>query len=584
MLGWRRCSTPRAATLHPARHSCTIALIVAIELLLARAPVFARLAPELLERLAARAHRLRVRAGGTLFEAGDPSDALYVLTAGRLEVVDADQHDRVLRVLGAGAVVGELGVLTGAPRSATVHARRDAELLAIGQEDVEALLRDAPGFAFAVARGLARQLAGEAAPEPGSPPDRRVVALVGIDDAAPVDEIARLLSGELRRGGPVTRLDEIAAGQVPSRVLELLLAEGRRVLLDVRAGQASSAWTAFCLRQADVLLAIAGGRRVLLEPRQLQRLRGCELLACGPAAAREHLATIAAQIEPRRVQSIPAGPMAPERVRAVGRRLAGRSIGLVLSGGGARGLAHLGVLEELEAAGVTVDRIGGASQGAIIAGIYAMDRGAAHTIELCERGYLHRSPTGDWTIPTTSLIRGRRTEDLVRGAFGADTTIEDLPLALFTVSSDLLSGELVVHRRGSVVEALCASVAIPGVFPPRPAGERVLIDGGMRNNLPADIMAADHEGPVIAVDVVAPRHKRSGAPRVPRLAETLMRSVGFASLDRDGSARRHADLVISPLVGGIGMLDWKRLHDAREAGRTAAREALETGPAWLRAQ
>ncbi len=552
--------------------------------LLGRAPVFDRVAPELLARLAARAHRVRVRAGGSLFEAGDPSDALYVVTAGRLEVVDVDQLDRVLRVLDAGSVVGELGVLSGATRSATVRARRDAELLAITYEDVEGLLREAPGFAFSVARALARQLAGEAAPAHGSAPDRRVIALVGIDEAAPVAEVARLLSVELRRAGRVVRLDEHAAGDVPSRVLEVLLAEGRRVLLDVRAGRASAAWTAFCLRQADALLAVAGGGRVLLDPRHLQRMRGCELLACGRAAARERLATIAAQIQPRRVQAVPTGPRAPDRVRAVGRRLAGRAIGVVLSGGGARGLAHLGVLEELEAAGVTIDRVGGASQGSIIAGLYARDRGAAHAIEVCEHSYLRRNPTADWTIPTASLIRGRRVEELVRETIGAETTIEELPLALFMISTDLLSGEVVVHRRGSVVEAACASIAIPGLFPPRRAGERLLVDGGMRNNLPVDVMADDDEGPVIAVDVAPTRRERSGPPRVPRLAETLMRSVGFASVDRDGSARRRADLVITPPVGGIGMLDWKRLQDAREAGRTAARDVLETGPAWLTAQ
>jgi NTE family protein len=552
--------------------------------LLARAPVFDGVSPDRLERLAARAHRLRLHAGSSLFEAGDPSDGLYVVAAGRLEVVDPEHPDRVLRVLGAGAVVGELGTITGAPRSATVRARRDSELLAVAREDVEVLLREGPGFAFAVARNLARQLAGEAAPPPGSAPDRRVVTLVGVDAAAPVDEVAQLIAAELGDGDRATRLNEAAAGAAPARVLEAVLATGRRVLLELQGGDAGPAWTSFCLRAADLVVAIAGGGRLRLGPRELRRLHGCELLACGPIAAGLQLAAVAAQIEPRRVQAVPAGPQAPDRVRAVARRLAGRSIGVVLSGGGAKGFAHLGVLEELEAAGVRIDRVAGASQGGVIASLYAKGLGAAHATEICERSYLRRSPTGDWTFPVVSLIRGRRTEDLVREAHGEATLIEELALALFTVSSDLLSGELVVHRRGSVVDAVCASVAIPGVFPPRPIGGRLLVDGGMRNNLPVDVMAADHEGPVIAVDVVEPPQQRSGAPRVPRLAETLMRSVGFASVDRDGSAWRRADLVIAPAVAGIGILDWKRLHEAREAGRAAAREALATAPPWLAAR
>lgn len=550
--------------------------------LLAGAPVLSGVPRPLLERLAPRAHRVRLRAGSSLFEAGDPSDALYVVAAGRLEVVDPRRPERLLRVLEPGAVVGELGVLSGEPRSATVCARRDAELLAVSQEDVASLLRDAPGFAFAVARALARQLNGESAPLPGSPPDRRVITLVGLDAGAPVDEIAALLKDELRAAGRVTSLHAPPEGyDLPLRVLDALLADGRRVLFCVGAEAADAPWGSFCLRQADVALAVSSGGPVRMSPRALRRLRGCELLACGPAASGSRLADVVATVDPRRVQAIPTGPRAPDRVRAVGRRLAGRAVGLVLSGGGAKGFAHLGVLEEFEAAGVRIDRLGGASQGAVVAAAAALDRGAAFAIERCEFGYLRDNPTGDWTVPTVSLIRGRRTRDLLRTVFG-ERMIEDLPLALFAVSCDLLSGELVVHRRGLVADALAASVAIPGIFPPLPAGTRLLIDGGVRNNLPVDVMADEHEGPVVAVDVIPPsRRRRSGPPRVPRLAQTLGRTIGFGSLDRDGSSHRRADLVIAPPVGHIGTLEWTRLHEAREAGRTAAREVLETAPAWL---
>ena len=177
--------------------------------------------------------------------------------------------------------------------------------------------------------------------------------------------------------------------------------------------------------------------------------------------------------------------------------------------------------------------------------------------------------------------------------------IEELPLRFFCLSCDLIAREAVLHRTGRVVDAVYPSAAIPGVFPPVATRDgRLLVDGGVLDNLPVATMARTGEGPVIAVDVSGRvgqfrRPERPGITRlrrpirraltgsdaeIPRLGETIMRTVTVGSIDTFAAAHLHADLVIAPRIEGIGLLDWKALLRVVELGRRAAREALAAQP------
>jgi predicted acylesterase/phospholipase RssA len=177
------------------------------------------------------------------------------------------------------------------------------------------------------------------------------------------------------------------------------------------------------------------------------------------------------------------------------RRVAGRSFGIVLSGGGARALAHLGVLEELADAGLHFDRFAGVSLGALIAAMAAMGLDAEAIFDRCVRGFIDTNPTRDFTVPAFSLIRGATACRLLGDLFG-DRRIEELPRRFFCVSCDLIRREVVVHRTGRLMHAVYPSLAIPGVFPPVSDGNgRLLVDGGVLDNLPVSTMARRGEGP-----------------------------------------------------------------------------------------
>jgi predicted acylesterase/phospholipase RssA len=311
-------------------------------------------------------------------------------------------------------------------------------------------------------------------------------------------------------------------------------------------------------------------------------IRGCDLLVVeGPAGVRG-LGLWLEVLEPRARHVVREGASLDEGVARMARRIAGRSVGLVLSGGGARALAHVGVIEELTAAGIVIDRVAGTSMGAFVGALLAMGLDPDEIEARCYEEWVRRSPLSDYRLPRVSVIRGRRAQAMFERTFPG--SIEGLPLDFRCVSCDLVSGEMVVHTSGPLADAVGASAGIPGLVPPLARDGRLLVDGGVLNNLPVDVMAATGEGPLIAVDVTARSDLSAltepGAPAL-TLRETLWRVTTLGSIDTAEAALRHADLVIEPVTDGIGLLEFHQLDAMRAEGRRAARAALAAAPAHL---
>jgi predicted acylesterase/phospholipase RssA len=209
----------------------------------------------------------------------------------------------------------------------------------------------------------------------------------------------------------------------------------------------------------------------------------------------------------------------------------------------------------------------------------AQGRDAGEMRERCEQEFVRRSPFNDYTLPRFSLIRSRKATAMLERVFG-DELVETLERPLFTVSADLLSSLVVVHRRGRIADAVGASMSIPGVSPPVVRGGRLLVDGGVLNNLPVDHMAETAEGPVLAVDVIRRLEDlEDSRPALPSIAETLARASVLGSVERAERNRALALVLVTPEVQAIGLRDWSALDRAVEAGRRATTEALAGGGA-----
>ena len=348
-------------------------------------------------------------------------------------------------------------------------------------------------------------------------------------------------------------------------------------------------WRQRCLRQADVLLlpalaaqpARAWPETALLDPQRTgHRSRHLLLLHAG------HLVSLGSA---QRWRAPFNGVLRHHHVCngadivRLARLVSGHGRGLVLAGGGARGLAHLGVLRALHEAGHVFDAVGGTSIGAIIGAGTACGWELDAMTETFRRAFVQGRPLSDWTLPLVAMTRGRRASLMLRQAFGA-LEIEDLPLPYFCVSTRLSGGGMAVHRRGPLWLWLRASSAIPGVLPPVLHQGRVHVDGALVNNLPTDVMIADGIAHITALDIRADialltTAEESATPplwrlllqrrqdiRRPGLVSTLVRAGMVNGETASEQRRERADLLITPPLEHIGMLDWKDWQRAIDAG------------------
>jgi NTE family protein len=563
---------------------------------LTEVPLFADLDQELRDEVSARSRVVALNAGEWLCRQGDVGEDLYVVRSGRLEVVvEHPPPPRVVNVLGRGAALGELALLTKEPRAASVRALRDTELMAISRERFEQLLTS-PRFASALTAWLARQL--QTGTRFRAPRRRAVLAVLPVGEVR-ADEVADRLEAALATTRRVTCLrkpdGEDTSAQM--QVLDRLESAHDHVLLVaspcVGAGEVEQ-WGRFCLRQADRIIAVAAPGTP--PPALLaSTLAGCDVALVG---RRPHAAELAAWLDGMQARAthwLPTDHRLDESTARLARRITGQSIGVVMSGGGARAFAHLGVVQSLLEAGLVLDRFGGTSAGAFMAALFALGMAPAEAIAVCRREAVERKPYGDYTLPRFALVRGRRAYTMFRRVWGS-TRVEELPRDWYAVSADLITAETVVHRRGPVVEALMASVSLPGIGPPRPVDGRLLVDGGVLNNLPIDVMADADEGPVIAIDVMSrwgqrwrERHdparwqssiwaRLGWRDPLPTIVETIAAASGLGSWQHTARNRHRAALEIVPELVRFELFDWASLDDLVREGRRAGEEALKAQP------
>ena len=283
--------------------------------------------------------------------------------------------------------------------------------------------------------------------------------------------------------------------------------------------------------------------RGLLAAATLSALAGCQTAPPAPPVA------------------APAGPVVPPKPPRLPR------IGLALGGGAARGFAHIGVIQVLEEAGIKVDLVAGTSAGSLVAALYASGRSGAELARLALA--MDESAITDWAFPGRGLIRGEALAKYVREQTGG-RLIEQLPLPLGIVATDLDNGAAVLFQRGDVGVAVRASSAVPAVFQPVKIGTREYVDGGLVSPVPVRFARQMGAELVIAVDISSPPDGNATGDPFKMLLQT------FAIMGRsiNGFELRDADVVWRPRLTGISSADFTARKRAIEAGREAAAAGL----------
>jgi len=582
---------------------------------LAGIPFFASFDEGTLTWLARQFEAARAQAGDAIIAEGDPGDGLYVLLSGRLRVsvrTAGSTAERVLHDLGRGAVFGEIALLSDRPRSATVRAVRDSDLLLLRTASFKALIEQNPGFLAEMARLLIDRLLAVDRPQPHAG-NRAIAVTPAGGDPSHAKTIATALAQRLTRTGSTALLDRDAVerelgpeaterGPSHARRNELTgwldAVERRHDHVVYLADADDTEWSRLCLSQSDVALLAGGGTDPGLGPVEARALATkwlrCELVL----AHRSRPGGTARWLAQRPVADyhhVRDGH--PADVARLARMVTGTACGVVLGGGGPRGFAHLGVLHALEAAGVPVDVVGGTSIGAVMGALCAQGLPHAERVERALRAFTRSGPLMSPTLPLVALSSGHRVDRLLAEYFAG--SIENLPLRFFCVSANLTRAEEVIHERGELWRAIRASLSLPGIFPPVYQDGDLLIDGGALDNVPTEVMRARvGGGTVIAVDIspavepmtVAPfgpglsgwqvlggRLNPLTPPRpVPSMLDIVSRATGLSGTrhQRMTLGGQHVDLLLHPPVPAIGAYDFKAGAPLIETGYRHAAEAL----------
>jgi NTE family protein len=531
--------------------------------------------------------RLALPGGGTLIEAGETSGMVYVLRAGRLAAIRAGTPPELLGLIWPGEAIGEISLLADIPHTATVVAMRDSELLAMPREAFFAAVQKHPAILLELMRTLIHRTQNERAAK------RLAVTFgfLGVGAGPPIRALVERLAREVENYG--SRVSLLAADQLAQSTEWFSRHEEDHDFVFYAAEAGETAWTSHCIRQADRCFWVGSGDgdpppNVALSSANAA-LKPADLLLVHPPGTSRPSGGAGWQkaLRCRRIFHLLEGNKSD--LARMARVITGRSVGLILSGGGARGYAHVGALRALHEHGVPIDFVGGASMGAVIAAGVAFGWDDEEMSMRVRKAFVETNPLSDLAIPLIALTRGRIVERLLQENFG-DTDILDLWRPFFCVSSDLTSGTHIVHDRGSLSRSVRASIALPGILPPVIVGNNVLVDGGVMRNLPVDLMQEMHDGPIVAVDVsidngvsakdiemprsfarwVLSGGWRKGAP----IVSLLLRSATVTATRDLIAARAAADLFIAPELDGVEIRDWRAFEPAVNAGYAAASQAL----------
>lgn len=532
--------------------------------------------------------------GWKLFDIGDPSDAIYFVLSGSLGAFrkGADGGLELLGHIRAGEPVGEMSMIAGEPHEHTVYALRDTEILSMSRAGFMQLVRSDPEILERLTRVIMVRMR-QSRKKITRSAEPRVFGLIATSPTIDIKLRAKALSLALQSMGlRVAVVGDEAAGMPVSYFDDL---ETRNDIVFLVASIGDTPWFRLTQRHSDRLWLFARSDARPSTPllpqdsSPVRQFRLVDVVLLRHGADRQVAGPGEWKASADAARVFHWSGMDVSDCRRLARVIAGKSVGLVLSGGGARAYAHIGAIRALREAGCPIDFVGGASMGAIIGAGVALGWDDAEIEHRIHKAFVETNPLSDYVLPVVSLVKGHKVDARLKEHFG-DIMIEDMALPFFAVSTNLTQGMFRVHASGLLRDALRASISLPGILPPIVSDNQVLVDGAVLNNFPVDVMRDTQRGRIIGIDVaespegLSPEEfkrppgffgwtARKGFSAAPPIANLLMRA---ATISINPNAHRDlTDMLIVPELKGVELRDWKDYERAVAAGYAAARKALD---------
>ena len=580
---------------------------------LARLPLFRGFGEDALLTLVGRSDLIQLDSGELLYDQETEPDFLYLIISGRLRAEHYVAGEvEVRREIGRGESVGGMSILAGRPHKARVRAIRDTTVLGVPAQAFEDLFDSQPAEGRRIVHKWLNRFFESSAERRvrRSMGSTRTVAVVPGHPGAPVEAVARGLSKALAEFNLTLRLDTNRLRQERGEGTDLRALDGGEGLqlaywlndleqryryLVFQGDRMDSDWTQRCLRQADRVLMVVDDRHALRPTemtrilRQREQQSETEVVVVGrqpgqPMGWRDlsgsHLHHRISQGEHTDYQRL-------------ARMLTGRSLGLALGGGGARGFAHIGMIRAMRELNLEPDLIVGTSMGGFIGALLATGMTTDDIRAATHDTWVKRNLLNDYTVPRVSLIRAAKARRHMEALFG-QTRIEDLTRYYACVSTNLNRARIEVHDHGRLAHWVGTSMTVPGIAPPVVYKGDLLVDGGLLAPVPTDVLAGFGRGPVIASDVSSeevfhgvdesdtqPKQAQRGTrgSQSMNIFQILYRTATLSTPDEFRRRLVNADCYLRMPVDGIAMFDWDCFDKAVEDGYQHSLRKLE---AWLR--
>lgn len=608
--------------------------MTAVPIHIRRSNLFGSLSDEEVHDILSPCRSVTLRSGQHACRQGETGESMFVIVSGRvsINIDEPDGSQRVLNHLRPGDHFGEMSLLVGGSRSANVTAVMETELLELTRPDFERSLARVPGFAANLCRSLGEWLRGQISGRGKHEPMQVALVRGGASAGDLATQIAATVLGEggtirvfsdqsARRAVPDWRQIE-CKGNFGSQLVAQLsaaVAANERTLIDIDPSRV----TARILMQHELVLWVVDEEEASRD-RSFQKL--AELLAAAPTelASRiriveavqaaeslppaiqlpKSLASLSQVDPPQRIQfhgEAGDASFVPRDLARLVRTMRGIQIGLALGGGGARGIAHLGVLEVLEREGIYFDRVAGTSAGAIVATAYAAGIPLDRVRDVFEKemtpprsiAWLPKAP--QWymlSVFRMGLAEAKFRRYLHRYSF------DQLLTPAQTVTVDLISGEHRIREAGDVVSAVLQSINHPVFGAPILRDGEALVDGGVLMNLPVTALRQKQVDFSVAVDVSKQLSREFGGNtgntptkkmRRPGYLSTLLRVTDVELINLARLHGAECDFLLAPDTADFPFDDFTQAEGLVEAGRQAAeaelprlKEALSRTLGWDR--
>lgn len=571
---------------------------------LADIPFFAGLSAASLARLKASIPVRTYPQGTVIARVGETGRYFQAIRSGAVRVHSDGGAGRHGLLLGPGQVFGEMSLFSGMPISATLSAAKDTATYCVDGATFLELLEQEPDLHRSLTRLLIERLRNRTRHE-----QRRagVAVIVGLNgDPARERFFAGLMRGVTHYAPGSEPFEPLAGAPLDVQFADAAAQwrreapSGQYLIVSLRRPELAAIGP--LLEPADVILEVVTEEEERADLGRLQSVTGVADVGrvyLGPRPrhdlGRWSFQVPAGEGERGRASDAPWRAADAPNIDRIARFLTFKEVGIAMSSGAARGFAHLGVLEVLEAHAVPFDFLCGTSMGGITALTVARcdDVRAASEFMVLHLGG-NRKIRDAVMLPRASLFAGEKIAAAARRTFG-DLTFADLACPTAVVAADLAAGERTIIDRGQVAPAVLATSAIPGFFPPIAYDSRLLVDGGIVSRVPVDVLERRRCGLKIAINVLpsaklAAEQETSGALSMRERMGRLLGLKGVLGTSWEllgawGSTQEamRADLVIIPQTPPRAGFDFDLCRQLIECGRVAARERVESVVESLRA-